>query len=78
MMNGTITTKEAFVGTVKATMEAMYAEGYTVRVQEVQKNNGLIKLNVCWNDNFNKVIKYTRFHCMVGKTTKRNHFLIAF
>lgn len=42
MMNGTITTKEAFVGTVKAAMEAMYAEGYTVRVQEVQKNNGLV------------------------------------
>ena len=42
MMNGTITTKEAFVGTVKAAMEAMYAEGYTVKVQEVQKNNGLV------------------------------------
>ena len=42
MMNGTITTKEAFVGTVKAAMETMYAEGYTVRVKEVQKNNGLV------------------------------------
>lgn len=42
MMNGTITTKEAFVGTVKSAMEAMYAEGYAVRVQEVQKNNGLV------------------------------------
>ena len=42
MMNGTITTKEAFVGTGKTTMEAMYSEGYTVRVQEVQKNNGMV------------------------------------
>lgn len=42
MMNGTITTKEAFVETVKSAMEAMYAEGYIVRVQEVQKNNGLV------------------------------------
>ena len=42
MMNGIITTKEAFVETVKSAMEAMYAEGYIVRVQEVQKNNGLV------------------------------------
>lgn len=42
MMNGTITTKEAFVGTVKAAMKAMYSDGYTVRVQEVQKNNGMV------------------------------------
>lgn len=44
MMNGTntITTKEAFVGTVKTAMEAMYSDGYTVRVQEVQKNNGMV------------------------------------
>jgi len=42
MVNGTITTKEAFVETVKSAMEAMYAEGYIVRVQEVQKNNGLV------------------------------------
>lgn len=42
MMNGTITTKEAFVGTVKSAVEAMYGEGYIVRVQEVQKNNGLM------------------------------------
>ncbi len=42
MMNGTITTKEAFLGTVKAVMEAMYSDGYIVRVQEVQKNNGMI------------------------------------
>ena len=42
MMNGTITTKEAFVGTVKAAIEAMYFDGYTVRVQEVQKNNGMV------------------------------------
>lgn len=32
MMNGTITTKEAFVGTVKTAMEALYSDGYTVRV----------------------------------------------
>lgn len=42
MMNGTITTKEAFVETVKAAMEAMYSDGYTVRLQKVQKNNGMV------------------------------------
>lgn len=26
----------------------------------------------------NRNISLVRFHCMVGKTTKRNHFLIAF
>ena len=42
MMNGTITTKEAFVGTVKSAMEVTYGEDYRVSVQEVKKNNGLV------------------------------------
>lgn len=42
MMNGTITTKKDFVETVKAAMETMYSDGYVVRVQDIQKNNGMI------------------------------------
>lgn len=42
MMNGTITTKKDFVETIKAAMETMYSEGYVVRVQDVQKNNGMV------------------------------------
>lgn len=42
MTNGTITTRKDFVETVKVAIEAMYSEGYIVRVQDVQKNNGMI------------------------------------
>ena len=42
MMNGTITTKKDFVETVKTAMETMYSDGYVVRVQAVQKNNGMV------------------------------------
>lgn len=42
MMNGTITTKKDFVETVKTAMETMYSDGYVVRVQDVQKNNGMV------------------------------------
>ena len=42
MMNGTITTKKDFVETVKVAIETMYSDGYVVRVQDVQKNNGLV------------------------------------
>ena len=42
MMNGTITTKKDFVETVKTAMETMYSDGCVVRVQDVQKNNGMV------------------------------------
>ena len=42
MAQGTITTMEAFAGTVKSAMEAYYGEDYRVSVQEVKKNNGLV------------------------------------
>ena len=42
MAQGTITTMEAFAGTVKTAMEAHYGDGYRVTVQDVQKNNGLV------------------------------------
>ena len=42
MTQGTITTMEAFAGTIKAAMEATYGEDYKVSVQEVKKNNGLV------------------------------------
>lgn len=42
MAQGTITTMEAFAGTVKTAMEAHYGNDYRVSVQDVQKNNGLV------------------------------------
>lgn len=42
MMNGTLTTMEAFAGTVKTAMEAYYGDDYRVSVQDVNKNNGLV------------------------------------
>lgn len=42
MAQGTITTMEAFAGTVKSAMEAYYGEDYKVSVQGVNKNNGLV------------------------------------
>ena len=42
MAQGTLTTMEAFAGTVKTAMEAHYGDGYRVTVQDVQKNNGLV------------------------------------
>ena len=42
MAQGTITTMEAFAGTVKTAMEVYYGEDYRVSVQDVQKNNGLV------------------------------------
>lgn len=42
MENRTSITKEEFIRNVKLEIETMYADGYAVRVQEVQKNNGLI------------------------------------
>lgn len=42
MAQGTLTTMEAFAGTVKTAMEAHYGEGYRVTVQDVNKNNGLV------------------------------------
>ena len=42
MTQGTITTMEAFAGTVKTAMEVTYGEDYKVSVQEVKKNNGLV------------------------------------
>lgn len=42
MAQGTITTMEAFAGTVKSAMEVTYGEDYKVTVQEVKKNNGLV------------------------------------
>lgn len=40
MANGTITTMEAFAGTVKSAMEAVYGSGYSISIQVVTKNNG--------------------------------------
>jgi len=42
MAQGTITTMEAFAGTVKTAMEVNYGEDYKVLVQKVNKNNGLV------------------------------------
>lgn len=42
MAQGTLTTMEAFAGTVKSAMEVHYGEGYRVMVQDVNKNNGLV------------------------------------
>lgn len=42
MAQGTLTTMEAFAGTVKTAMEAHYGDDYRVTVQDVQKNNGLV------------------------------------
>ena len=42
MTQGTLTTMEAFAGTVKTAMEAHYGADYKVTVQDVQKNNGLV------------------------------------
>lgn len=42
MAQGTLTTMEAFAGTVKTAMEAHYGADYKVTVQDVQKNNGLV------------------------------------
>lgn len=41
MTNGTITTMEAFAGTVKSAMEAVYGSGYSIDIQQVTKNNGM-------------------------------------
>lgn len=41
MANGTITTMEAFAGTVKGAMEAVYGSRYSISIQEVTKNNGI-------------------------------------
>ena len=58
MAQGTITTMEAFAGTVKTAMEVYYGEDYRVSVQDVQKNNGLVltgitilkkDCNICFN-----------------------------
>ena len=40
MANGTIRTMEAFAGTVKSAMEAVYGSGYSIGIQAVTKNNG--------------------------------------
>ena len=37
MAQGTLTTMEAFAGTVKTAMEVYYGEDYRVSVQDVQK-----------------------------------------
>lgn len=42
MAQGTLTTMEAFAGTVKTAMEVNYGEDYKVLVQNVNKNNGLV------------------------------------
>ncbi len=42
MAQGTITTMEAFAGTIKTAMEVNYGEDYKVLVQKVNKNNGLV------------------------------------
>ena len=42
MAQGTLTTMEAFAGTVKTAMEAHYGADYKVTVQDVQKNNGMV------------------------------------
>lgn len=41
MANGTITTMEAFAGTVKGAMEAVYGSRYSISIQTVTKNNGI-------------------------------------
>lgn len=41
MANGTITTMEAFAGTVKGAMEAVYGSRYSISIQAVTKNNGI-------------------------------------
>ncbi len=40
MADGTIRTMEAFAGTVKSAMEAVYGSGYSISIQPVTKNNG--------------------------------------
>jgi len=42
MAQGTLTTMEAFAGTVKTAMEVYYGKDYRVTVQDVNKNNGLV------------------------------------
>lgn len=42
MAQGTLTTMEAFAGTVKTAMEFYYGKDYRVTVQDVNKNNGLV------------------------------------
>ena len=42
MAQGTLTTMEAFAGTVKTVMEAHYGDEYRVTVQDVHKNNNLV------------------------------------
>lgn len=42
MAQGTLTTMEAFAGTVKTAMEVNYGKDYKVLVQNVNKNNGLV------------------------------------
>lgn len=42
MAQGTLTTMEVFVGTVKTAMEAHYGDEYRVTVQDVHKNNNLV------------------------------------
>lgn len=42
MAQGTLTTMEAFAGTVKTAMEAHYGDEYRVTVQDVHKNNNLV------------------------------------
>lgn len=40
--NGTIASFDAFMGTVKSSVEAIYSDGYTVEIRETRKNNGKI------------------------------------
>lgn len=42
MAQGTLTTMEAFAGTVKTAIEAHYGDEYRVTVQDVHKNNNLV------------------------------------
>ena len=42
MAQGTLTTMEAFAGTVKTAMEVHYGDEYRVTVQDVHKNNNLV------------------------------------
>lgn len=42
MAQGTLTTMEAFAGTVKTAMEAHYGDEYRITIQSVNKNNGLV------------------------------------
>lgn len=54
MAQGTLTTMEAFAGTVKAAMEAYFGEDYRVTVRDVNKNNGLVLTGITiLNKDFN-------------------------